>query len=506
MQRLTQPEMAKAYASSTLIRLLAIALNALGALLLLPFILKALGEHDFGIWSMASSITGYLLLLDFGIALACTRYLAVHLGDQVAWRRTFSSAFLLSLGLAASLLLLVVLVQVVWWSGLLPTRYQPMPDVISLLLVEVALSIPLRLYQSILRAEVRYVAIGAFEIARILLRLLGIPLILWAGGGLLAILLYASAVNVLFFVLMLVNVYWRECTLYVDWGAWDWAHVRELFSFSQYTAVAQLAEIFKYRTDNLLVGILLGVAAVAPYAIMLVVIDMLTQILMRFQGFWDTIIMRHAGARRLASAFDTTVTSLYIGVSLGLLATLDTGLLAEPFLHWWVGDKYQHLALPLTLFTLILPGLAVQLATAPYFNALGKQRANAGLALLEIVFKLLLLLPFVWLWAANGVILASVLAITAVALLRLQLLAGMVGCKPWVLACIVGRKLLPVLALLAALWWGAQLLALAGMPSLWVVAVILLLQAACLLWFGKKSLHTHRPAVTAICPSPHGGV
>lgn len=497
--------MAKAYASSTLIRLLAIALNALGALLLLPFILKALGEHDFGIWSMASSITGYLLLLDLGIALACTRYLSVHQGDKAAWRRTFSSALLLSLGLAAFLLLVAGVIQVVWWSGLLPARYQPMPEVVSLLLVEVALSIPLRLYQSILRAEVRYVAIGVFEIARILLRLLGIPLLLWAGGGLLTVLVYASAINVLFFVLMLVNVYWRERTLYVDWGAWDWPHVRELFGFSQYTAVAQLAEIFKYRTDNLLVGILLGVAAVAPYAIMLVVIDMLTQILMRFQGYWDTIIMRHAGANRLASAFDTTVTSLSIGVSLGLLATLDTGLLAEPFLQGWVGDKYLPLALPLTLFTLILPGLAVQLATAPYFNALGKQRENAGLALLEIILKLLLLLPLVWLWAANGVILASVLAITVVALLRLRVLAGMVGCKPWVLAGIVGRKLLPVLGLLTGLWWVTRLLVWAGVPPLWVAGIALLLQAVSLLWFTKKALHTHRPAVTAICPSPHGG-
>lgn len=497
--------MGKAYASSTLIRLLAIGLNAVGALLLLPLVLKALGEHDFGIWSMASSITGYLLLLDFGIALACTRYLSVQTGDKAAWRRTFSSAFGLSLVLAGLLLVLAALVQVAVQAGWLPTNQQPLPDVVSLLLLEVALTIPLRLYQSILRAEVRYVAIGWFEIVRILLRLLGIPLILWAGGGLMAILVYASAVNVLFFVLMLVNVYWRERTFHLRWEALDWQQVRELFAFSQYTAVAQTAEIFKYRADNLLVGILLGVAAVAPYAIMVVVIDMLTQILMRFQSFWDTIIMRHAGGGRLASAFDTSLTSLHIGLALALLATFDTWLLAAPFLSLWVGDKYLYLAAPLTLFTLILPGLAVQLATAPYFNALGRQRTNAGLALLEIILKLLLLVPLGKGWATGGIILAGVLASSVVSLLRLQVMAGMMGCKVWVLLGIVLRKLLPVLGWLAGLWGIAHLLGMAGIGPLPGVTVILLLQALSLPLLARKSLHTHRPVVSAICPHPHGG-
>ena len=492
----------KGYASSTVIRLLAIGLNAVGALLLLPFVLKALGANDFGIWAMATSITGYLLLLDFGIALACTRYLSVNAEDQAGWRRTFSSSFALSLGLAALLLLVAGLVQVGVYSGLLSASYQPMPNVISLLLVEVALSIPLRLYQSILRAEMRYVEIGLFEIVRIVLRLLGIPLILWAGGGLMSILVYASAVNVLFFALMLINVYRRDRTLYIDWQTVDWAHVRELFNFSKYAAVTQVAEFFKYRTDNVLVGILLGVSAVAPYAIMVVVIDMLTQILMRFQSYWDTIIMRHAGERRLASALDTTLKSLQIGVSLALLATFDTWLLGTHFLSLWVGETYAHLALPLTLFTLILPGLAVQLATSPYFNALGKQRSNAGLALLEILIKLVLLLPLTKLFAADGVIYASVLAAFGAAVLRLRVMAGIVQCSPLHLTRMVICKLMPVLVLLGVLWSLTLLLEIAGMPPLFTAALILALQLIYLLFSIKKPTYTHHPALHAICPSP----
>jgi O-antigen/teichoic acid export membrane protein len=493
------------YASSTLIRLLAIGLNAVGALLLLPFVLNALGATDFGIWAMATSITGYLLLLDFGIALACTRYLSVYAEDKQQWRRTFSSAFLLSLGLAAILGCVAIAVQLLLYSGVLPAAYQPLPDVITLLLAEVALSIPLRLYQSILRAQVRYVDIGLFEIVRIVLRLVGIPLLLWVGGGLMTILVYASVINVLFFALMLGSVYRRERTTYLDWQAWDGRHVRELLRFSQYAAVTQVAEFFKYRTDNLLVGVLLGVSAVAPYAIMVVVIDMLTQILMRFQSYWDTIIMRHAGEQRLASALDTTLTSLQIGMALALLATFDTWLLGAHFLTLWVGDTYAALATSLALFTLILPGLAVQLATSPYFNALGRQRTNATLALLEIVLKLGLLLPLINLFDADGVIFAGVAAAMGAALLRLWVMAGTVHCKIWHLLRVVICKLLPIIGLLGVLWGLRWVLDSAGTPLLLTVIMILCIQVLGLLFLIRKPTDTHHRVVSAICPRLHGG-
>lgn len=493
------------YTSSTLIRLLAIGLNAVGALLLLPFVLNALGTNDFGIWAMATSITGYLMLLDFGIALACTRYLSMHSEDKQQWRRTFSSAFLLSLGLAAILIGIAIAVQLLLYNGVLPAAYQPLPDVITLLLVEVALSIPLRLYQSILRAEVRYVEIGLFEIIRIVLRLVGIPLLLWAGGGLMTILVYASIINVLFFALMLGSVYWREHSTYLDWQAWDGRHVRELLGFSQYAAVTQVAEFFKYRTDNLLVGVLLGVSAVAPYAIMVVIIDMLTQILMRFQSYWDTIIMRHAGEQRLASALDTTLTSLQIGVSLALLATFNTWLLGAQFLTLWVGDTYAALSTSLTLFTLILPGLAVQLATSPYFNALGRQRSNAILALLEIALKLGLLLPLINGFDADGVIFAGVVAAMVTALLRLWVIAGIVRCKFGHLVQVVICKLLPVIGLLGVLWGLRWMLESVGTPLLLTVAMILCLQVLGLLFLIRKPIKTHHRVVSAICPRLHGG-
>ncbi len=427
----------KGYASATTVRLLAIALNALGSLLLLPFVLKALGEYAFGIWALATTITGYLLLLDFGIAAACTRYLSMQAENGVGWRRTFSSAMLLSLLLMGILLLAALLVQLMLHTEVLPRHYQPLPDVVTLLLVEVALSIPLRLYQSILRAEIRYLEMGWFEIARIGLRLLGIPLILWLGGGLMSIILYGSLTNLLFFIMMLVSVYWRDKTTHFHRLSIDLPHLKELFSFSKYIALTQVAEFFKYRTDNLLVGILLGISAVAPYAIMIVVVDMVAQILTRFQGYWDTIIIRHVGQGRPAAALDTMLKSLRIGVLLALLAAFSISVLGDTFLTLWVGEQYAYLKTPLTLFSLVMVGYACQAATSPYFNALNKQQANAWLALAEILLKLLLVIPLAHFYGFEGVIYAGVLATLAVMVMRLRVVTQIAEISTWTLLGII---------------------------------------------------------------------
>jgi O-antigen/teichoic acid export membrane protein len=479
--------MPQGYASSTLIRLLAIGLNAVGSLLLLPFVLKILGENSFGIWALATSITGYLLLLDFGIALACTNFLSIHSSKKSAWAHTVSSSMLLSLGLMAVLLLAALLVQALLYTGMIAASHQPLPDVITVLLVEVALSIPLRLYQSILRAEVRYLEIGVFEIVRIVLRVAGVALILWLGGGLMDIILYGSFINVLFFILMLSSVYLHDGTTYLHWKNVDWHHLKELFEFSKYTGMGQIAEFFKYRTDNLLVSVLIGISAVAPYAIMIVLVDMIAQIIWRFQSYWETIIMSRVGQNRPAAAFELMLKSLQIGISLALLATFNIWLLGDLFLTLWVGEKYAYLTMPLTLFSLTMIGFAFQFATSPYFNALGRYKTNAHLAVVEVLLKLLLVVPLTHLYGFKGIIYAGLLSTLCAAILRLKVVAGMVSSNLPLLLSLTIRKASPVLALLASLLLVAKLLDIGGAPSSVVYTMVLTLQGLALLfWFNYR--------------------
>lgn len=424
--------MQQSYSLSASIRLVAIALNAAGALLLLPFILTSLGEYRFGIWGMAASITGYLLLLDFGVAQACTRYLSVRVHDRRDWQEIISNSLTLALLVTAVLFVGVAVIQTLWRAGFIVPEHPELVPVICIVMVEVGLSIPLRMYQSILRAEVRYIDIGLFEIVRIVLRVGGIFTVLWLGGGLLEAVLTSSLVNTLFFLMPLLAVWRRHRTLYFSRQQIHKAQLRHLFAFSKYTAVSQTAEFFRYRTDTLLAGVLVGVTAAAHFALMIVIIDMLTQILMRFTCYWDTIIINKAACGQRRAALNTVIRSLQIGIGMALLATLGTAVTGEWFISLWAGDAYAFLHWPLTLFTLSLLGSVIQYATTPYFNALEKQRLNAVIASSEVVLKLVLLLPFVHWYGFHGIIYVTVLvSIGGALLLRIPLLISLSGVTFW---------------------------------------------------------------------------
>ena len=52
------------------------ACEVFSTLLLTPFIIRTLGQAEYGVYKLVSAVNAYLLLLDLGIGTAVTRYIA----------------------------------------------------------------------------------------------------------------------------------------------------------------------------------------------------------------------------------------------------------------------------------------------------------------------------------------------------------------------------------------------------------------------------------------------
>ena len=55
---------------------ISIALNVLVALLYTPFLLRMLGQNEYGLYSLVASIVAYLTVLDLGFGNAIVRYIS----------------------------------------------------------------------------------------------------------------------------------------------------------------------------------------------------------------------------------------------------------------------------------------------------------------------------------------------------------------------------------------------------------------------------------------------
>ncbi len=396
--------MKQKYSHSVIVRLLAIAISSMGTLFLLPLILKTLGEYNFGIWGMVSSITGYLLLLDFGIALACTRYLSLRSEDKSNWTAIISNALALSFIMTAIMFVASAGIFIAMQSGIIAEQHHLVGTIVIITLLEVAISIPLRMYMSILRAEVRYFDIGCFEIIRVSLRIGSITLALFLGAGLVDIVILASLSNLIFFALPLVNTIKRHKTAFFRIPAINKKVFSDLLNFSKSTAVSQAAEFLKFRTDSVLVAVLVGITTSAHYTIIVFIVVMLTQVLMRFLSYWDTIIINNIGKHNYKKAVNNLFNSLKVGIILSLLSFVNVVIFGKTFISLWVGECYTFLHQSLILLTLILTSIAFQMATTPYFNALGKEKINAWIDSGEVLLKFALIIPMSMAFALDGFI------------------------------------------------------------------------------------------------------
>lgn len=414
--------MKQGYTLSVVIRLLAIVISSAGSLLIIPLILERLGEYDLGIWGIVSAITAYLLLLDFGIALACTRYLSLQADDKKQWTKIISNSLAPSFVICGLLLIIALLIVQFEWTD---EKHQLINNIVCIIIVEVAISIPLSLYISVLRTEVRYVDIGIFEVIRVSLRIGSIILALLAGADLLDIVIISSLVNLAFFLLPVISVWIRHKTLFFSAASLRRSFTIELLHFSKFAAISQTADFLKFRTDSVLVAILLSVTAAAHYTIIMFIVLMLTQILMRFLSYWDTIIIRYVGEKNDRAAIDTLLSVFKSGLTISILSLVNTIIFGELFISLWVGDEYAFLHFDLILLTLVLMTMSIQMPATAYLNAINRQKVNANLDLAEIISKFILIAPFTWLFGLSGFIAAIIFSSWGISIVaRVYLISG----------------------------------------------------------------------------------
>lgn len=470
------------YASATIVRIVALVLNALGTFFLFPYILHTIGEHDFGIWSMAASITSYMLLIDFGISLACTRFLSLSITDKKQWQRIITNA--------VSLSVVLMLLFVVLGLGLLILRYfniniisdSSLGFVVGILAIETGISMVLRVYQSVLRTDLNFLQLGLFEIFRVILRLIGFPLIIMSGGGLFELVIYSATVNILFFLCSYIYVRLVHKQTFFSTQLISFSMIKELFDFGKFAIIVQAVDLFRYRLDGVFIGFTLGIASIAQYAILITAIDMAVQVLSRFLSYWETIIIRHTGGDSDDQSMDYLFKSMTIGFWITALFIGNFYLLGELFLTLWVGEKYAHLADELTLLSSLLLLITFQMSISPYLNGHGKQKIDAGLTLIEVMGKTIFAIPMLHSFGFKGLMVTTLVSGITVSLFGRFFVVARVSGQPYSSLMIrLFKNIIPVFLVIIVLALTLMLTRHLNLGLLTTVAIMISLQAVALI-------------------------
>jgi O-antigen/teichoic acid export membrane protein len=316
------------------------AVAMVGGLWLTPFLLRHLGQHDYGLWLVGLQTLSYLVLMDFGIVALLPRETAYATGHAITGRggRDVKD----TVGQAARIVLyqtpFVALGVVVLWLAVPMGPAIRGPILVTLL--GFALLFPLRIFQAVLHGlqetpylgKLQFVSWGVSTAIMVILILLGVGLyalaIGWVVGQVIPAALSFYRLRTSFPEVLparLPKLAGRELFRAFTAGTW--------------VSVAQIAQMLVAGTDYIIIGKLLGASAVVPYAC--------TQKLIMVLANQPHMIMEMAApglSQMKTSESHERIFRVCNALALGMLTASGAVVCVvlavnHSFVSWWLGER-----------------------------------------------------------------------------------------------------------------------------------------------------------------------
>lgn len=392
---------------------LAFAATLVVAFFLTPFLIRHLGTEPYGIWCVAEAVLAYFTLLDMGLAACLVRGVARHKALEDFTNLNQLASACLALFLLAGLIALVIGVPVML---ALSDRLGHLAFLL-VMLVNLAMTLPLAIFPSILDGLERYAVKSAVRIVFLIARTAAIVTVVRHDADLLGLAVIFTVSLLVEHAVMAGLVYRFLPSLRLRVTAINRTALREIRRFSVDAFLAMLAGRITTQTSVIVVGLLLPLPMVAIFATASRLVEYARTLLrtitatltpgvsaMEARGDW-------AGIRGLYLAATRWVLYLVLPIQMGLV------FFGEVFLIRWVPEIGDAGATTLFILSLALTPSVAQSVASRVLYGLGRLRFFARLTLAEAAMNLVLLFTLIPIAGLSGVALAITLPNIAASLM-----------------------------------------------------------------------------------------
>jgi O-antigen/teichoic acid export membrane protein len=396
-------------------------LHTAGAMLvglwLTPFLLGELGSHDYGLWLLGTQIVFYLALMDLGVVALVPREIAAASGLPVGER---TAAIQKLVGQAGRLALwqvpaVAIAGGVVVWT--LPSDWAPLRGPVGVVVVTFVLAFPFRALIATLQGLQDLAFVGAIQ------------LVSWSAGTAVTISCVLAGVGLysLSFgwittqVVSIVMAWMRMSRSFADLvprplPGLTFSDVCQQLGRGVWISVAQVAQVLLTGIDIVVIGRLLGPAAVVSYVCTGKLISLLAnQPQMFMQLALPALSELRTSAPRARLLEVSRNMTLVMMLGSGAIATVVLAV-NEPFVSWWVGDA--HYGGTVLTVLLLVSMLARHLnVTAVYaLFCFGNERRLAITTLADGLVGVVAMLLLIPVFGVVGAVIGSLLATVVVSL------------------------------------------------------------------------------------------
>ena len=383
---------------------------------LTPFVLHQLGATVYGLWLLVGSVVAYGGLLDLGIATAVIKYVAEYHAreDYKQLRQLVSTALILYVALGVLAFLLSI-----GLAFLLPVLFRVPPDqqktavyLVLLMGLSLGIAIPSVMTNAVLRGLQRFDLANSIAIIGTLLASGATVAVLLLGGGVIGMV----AVGIPISLVMQIPAIWliRRVApqLHFKWSYISWKLLRTVFSYSWSLFLGQLAGQFQTKTDEIMIGAMLPISAVTPYALA----RRLSEVPQALSSQFVKILLPLASQlhvendqARLRAIF---LVSTRLALASCLPITCAIAILAQPLLTAWVGPNFADSAF--LVLILAMAGLidTILWPAGAILQGMNRHRLLAAISVGSGLANLLLSIALVRPFGVTGVALGTLIPTT----------------------------------------------------------------------------------------------
>lgn len=349
-----------------------IALNMIVGITYTPFLIRMLGQSEYGLYSIVYSIISYLTVMDMGfgnaIVIYTTRY--INQGNkekQDKLHGMFMTIYCI-IGVLAGIIGIILYfnVGILFDYSMTDAEISKARIMMLILTFNLAITFPLSIFGNILVAHEKFIISKIIKIVQILIQpLIMIPLLLM-GYKAITMVIVLTIVNI-FCLILNTLVAIKKLDVQIKFKGFDFVLLKEIFAYSFFIFLNQIIDRVNWSVDQFILGAMAGTVATAVYA----VAGQLNGMYMNFSTAISNVLLPQVTKMEENKASDKEFTNIFVKtgrLQYILMALIITGfvLFGQVFVNWWAGPGYENtyiiaciLMIPITIPLIQNIGLSI---------------------------------------------------------------------------------------------------------------------------------------------------
>jgi O-antigen/teichoic acid export membrane protein len=334
-----------------------------------PFMLRLLGQSEYGLYNLVASVVSYLGLLNFGFGHAYIRYFSrFSVNDDRENIAKLNGMFLIIfsiIGLIAVLAggVLVYYTETILGSELTIRELSIAKVLMVIMVINIAISFPAIVFNSHITAKERFIFQKSLQLVRVIANPLLVLPVLIMGYGSIGMVVVITVLNL---AIEISNMFFcfKKLRIQFTFREFDFSLMKEMAVFSSFIFMNLIVNQINWNVDRFILGRFHGTIAVATYSLS----SQLNAYYLSLSTAISNVFVPRVNKMVSSENDSSALTSLFTSVGrmqFFVLSMVFTGLIffGRPFISMWAGADYAE-SYPIALM-LIIP------VTIPLIQNLG---------------------------------------------------------------------------------------------------------------------------------------